>query len=181
MRHLYKILVIGESGVGKTTFLLRFQTGKYVPATSTVGLKPMIIGLRNGYGDVTNLQIWDFGGQEHFRFFQDSFCRGAHGAIIVFDTTDNFSFIKIGGFWLNFVKRNAGCIPVILVGAKIDLFDRRLIYEEDVEPLHQENNEIKKVIFLSSKISPPGVIVSVFQDLVDFIDKEGIKAWTMNR
>ena len=88
-------------------------------------------------GEDVTLMIWDFGGEERFREFLPSFCRGANAALLVYDVTRKKSLLNLEE-WLKLTRRHAGDIPVILVGAKCDL--EKKVFEEDVRKFMQENN-----------------------------------------
>ena len=86
--HLFKLLIIGESGVGKTCLLLRFTDDSF---TSTIGIdfKIKIINLDN---KLIKLQIWDTAGEERFRTITKTYYKGVHGIILTCDVTDINSF-----------------------------------------------------------------------------------------
>lgn len=97
--HLFKVLLIGDSGVGKSCLLLRFADDSYTESyISTIGVD---FKIRNFTleGKKIKLQMWDTAGQERFRTIISSYYRGAHGIIIVYDITDleSFNNVKI---WL---------------------------------------------------------------------------------
>ena len=90
--YLFKLLLIGDSGVGKSSLLLRFSDDTYeTNFNSTIGVdfKIKTVDLDD---KVIKLQIWDTAGQERFRTITSSYYRGAHGIIVVYDTTDNETF-----------------------------------------------------------------------------------------
>ena len=93
--YLFKLLLIGDSGVGKSSLLLRFSDDTYdTNFNSTIGVdfKIKTVDLD---GKVVKLQIWDTAGQERFRTITCSYYRGAHGIIIVYDVTDTESFDNV--------------------------------------------------------------------------------------
>jgi len=125
--YFFKILLIGDSGVGKSCLLLRFADDSWTDShISTIGVDFKIKTL-NCDGKVIKLQIWDTAGQERFRTITSSYYRGAQGIILVFDCTDMESFNNVKQ-WLGEIDRYA-CENVnkLLVGNKVDLVAGRVV------------------------------------------------------
>ncbi|KAG5440506.1 hypothetical protein PCK2_000440 [Pneumocystis canis] len=125
--YLFKLLLIGDSGVGKSCLLLRFADDTYTESyISTIGVdfKIRTIELE---GKTVKLQIWDTAGQERFRTITSSYYRGAHGIIVVYDVTDEDTFNNVKQ-WLQEIDRHA-CETVnkLLVGNKCDMTDKRMV------------------------------------------------------
>lgn len=128
--YLFKLLLIGDSGVGKSCLLLRFADDTYTnDYISTIGVdfKIKTVDLD---GKTVKLQIWDTAGQERFRTITSSYYRGAHGIIIVYDVTDQESFNNVKT-WLQEIDRygTAGVLK-LLVGNKNDLTDKKVVEYE---------------------------------------------------
>ena len=125
--YLFKLLLIGDSGVGKSCLLLRFADDTYTDSyISTIGVdfKIRTVDLDT---KTIKLQIWDTAGQERFRTITSSYYRGAHGIIIVYDITDKESFDNVRQ-WLFEIDRYASeNVCKLLVGNKSDLANKRLI------------------------------------------------------
>ncbi|BGP04000.1 ras-related protein Rab-1A [Rhodotorula toruloides] len=124
---LFKLLLIGDSGVGKSCLLLRFADDTYTESyISTIGVdfKIRTIELE---GKTVKLQIWDTAGQERFRTITSSYYRGAHGIIVVYDVTDADTFSNVKQ-WLQEIDRYA-CEGVnkLLVGNKSDLASKKVV------------------------------------------------------
>ncbi|BGP58594.1 hypothetical protein JCM8202_002355 [Rhodotorula sphaerocarpa] len=124
---LFKLLLIGDSGVGKSCLLLRFADDTYTESyISTIGVdfKIRTIELE---GKTVKLQIWDTAGQERFRTITSSYYRGAHGIIVVYDVTDQDTFSNVKQ-WLQEIDRYA-CEGVnkLLVGNKSDLTSKKVV------------------------------------------------------
>ncbi|MFW9820764.1 MAG: Rab family GTPase [Candidatus Thorarchaeota archaeon] len=117
----YKIVLFGDSQTGKTTLAHRFLTNLFKETvTMTLGvdfhLKPLEID-----GEMIKLQIWDFAGEERFRFLFPSYVRGANGAIFMYDTTNYGSLAHVDD-WFEIVENEIKCrIPIVFVGGKTDL------------------------------------------------------------
>ena len=130
-----KILIIGESGVGKSSLLLRFTDDQFDPdqeATIGVDFKVKVI---DNNGNKVKLAIWDTAGQERFRTLTPSYYRGAQGAILVYDISSRESFQKVED-WLNELETYSTNHDLIkmLVGNKCDKeADRRVTKEEGLK------------------------------------------------
>jgi Ras-related protein Rab-1A len=125
--YLFKLLLIGDSGVGKSCLLLRFADDTYTESyISTIGVDFKIRTIELN-GKTIKLQIWDTAGQERFRTITSSYYRGAHGIIIVYDITDQVTFNNVKQ-WLQEIDRYA-CENVnkLLVGNKSDLTNKRVV------------------------------------------------------
>ncbi|KVH88523.1 Ran GTPase [Cynara cardunculus var. scolymus] len=119
--YLFKLLLIGDSSVGKSCLLLRFADDSYVDSyISTIGVDFKIRTVELD-GKTIKLQIWDTAGQERFRTITSSYYRGAHGIIIVYDVTEMESFNNVKQ-WLSEIDRYANeSVCKLLVGNKCDL------------------------------------------------------------
>merc|ERR1711988_2090585 len=119
--YLFKLLLIGDSGVGKSCLLLRFADDTYTETyISTIGVDFKIRTVEID-GKVIKLQIWDTAGQERFRTITSSYYRGAHGIIVVYDVTDGDTFRSVEQ-WLEEIERFAGPgVRKMIVGNKKDM------------------------------------------------------------
>jgi len=125
--YLFKLLVIGDSGVGKSCLLLRFADDVYSETyISTIGVDFKIRTVQIG-GKTVKLQIWDTAGQEKFRTITSTYYRGAHGIAIVYDVTDLVSFNHLS-MWLQEIERSAkDSVSKIIIGNKSDLSSKRVV------------------------------------------------------
>lgn len=127
--YLFKILIIGDSGVGKSSLLLRFTDDTYSDNyISTIGVDFKIKTIELG-SNVVKLQIWDTAGQERFRNIVSSYYRGAHGIIVVYDVLKEESFENVIN-WLNEINKYASeNVTRILVGNKCEHLARKITTE----------------------------------------------------
>jgi len=135
--YLFKLLLIGDSGVGKSCLLLRFADDTYTESyISTIGVDFKIRTVELD-GKTIKLQIWDTAGQERFRTITSSYYRGAHGIIIVYDITDVESFSNVRQ-WLFEIDRFASeQVNKLLVGNKSDLTNKRVVTTETAKEFAQ--------------------------------------------
>ena len=138
-----QFLLLGNSEVGKTSLIRRYTNGLFKEEyISTIGIdydsKKEII-------DDINVQVklWDTAGQERFRAITPNNLRNAEGIMLVFDITNSDSFNDLKD-WLESIKTHFGekniSIPIIIVGNKIDLEDKRDVEKDDANKFAQENN-----------------------------------------
>lgn len=118
--YLFKVLLIGDSGVGKSSLLSRFCDDSFTESyISTIGVDFRIRSMAVA-DKLVKLQIWDTAGQERFRTITSSYYRGAHGIVVVYDITVAKSFETLD-YWFEEIDRYAGEHVVrLLVGAKSD-------------------------------------------------------------
>lgn len=138
--YLFKQLLIGDSGVGKSCLLLQFADQTYNDNyISTIGVDFKIKTI-NLEGKRVKLQIWDTAGQERFRTITSSYYRGAHGIIVVFDVTEIETFNNVKT-WLKEIQQYANeDVSILLVGNKCDLVDRRVVEESVAMEFAQKEN-----------------------------------------
>jgi small GTP-binding protein len=129
--YTFKVLTIGESGVGKTCILLRYTDNKFSKHhLTTIGIdfKTKII---NYFNKKIKLYIWDTAGQERFRNIAQQYYNGADGIFLVFDVTDRVSFEKVTEWMKQILSYNTkDRVGIILLGNKIDAENRLVSFEE---------------------------------------------------
>ena len=132
----FKILLLGDSAVGKTCFIKRYLDDTFQDAyLSTIGFdfKYKYVTLKNG--KEMKVQIWDTAGQERVRSIAKSYYKGAQGIILIYDVTDVRSFKNIKN-WLSQIKEEASSkICIVLVANKIDCSEKRKVSEEEGQKL----------------------------------------------
>ncbi|MBV99413.1 Ras-related protein Rab-26, partial [Eschrichtius robustus] len=135
-KHGVQVMLVGDSGVGKTCLLVRFKDGAFLAGTfiSTVG-----IDFRNKVLDVdgmkVKLQIWDTAGQERFRSVTHAYYRDAHALLLLYDVTNKASFDSIQA-WLTEIQEYAQHdVVLMLLGNKVDSAQEHVVKREDGEKL----------------------------------------------
>jgi len=135
--HLFKLLIIGDSGVGKSSILLRFAdnlfSGSYI---TTIGVDFKIRTITVD-GEKVKLQIWDTAGQERFRTITSTYYRGTHGVIIVYDVTNAESFVNVKR-WLHEIDSNCDIVNKVLVGNKNDCPDLKVVETDDARRFSEQ-------------------------------------------
>ncbi len=145
---LFKVCIVGDGGVGKSTMVKRLITGRYIEQKITIGAD-----LSTYYTNIDDkkvtLQLWDFAGERRFQFFLPNYSRGVKGCLLCYDVGRRASFEKLSN-WYDIIDKKKN--PVfVLVGCKSDLGDtKRVVADNEAEEFQEENN-IKMFYETSSK------------------------------
>lgn len=135
---LIKLLLIGDSGVGKSCCLLRFSEDSFTPSfITTIGIDFKIRTIELD-GKRVKLQIWDTAGQERFRTITTAYYRGAMGILLVYDVTDERSFNNIRTWFSNVEQHATEGVNKILIGNKCDWEEKRVVSVERGQQLADE-------------------------------------------
>ncbi len=131
---VFKITVIGNGAVGKTSLIKKYTQGSFQKDyIKTLGAQfskyDEIID-----GNNCKLFFWDIAGQEEFNFMRPTFYKGSKAAIIVFSHTDDQSFTDVET-WLEDIKKYCGDLPVVLFGNKVDLVDPKKLKDDKARDL----------------------------------------------
>ena len=122
-KFVLKVLTAGDGGVGKTTLLHRYVSNRFMADTSmTIGVQFHLKNITFGGVDCT-LQLWDFGGQDRFRFLLPTYASGAKGALLLFDLTRMHTTFSLESSWMPIVRKEDPNLPLILLGTKLDMVD----------------------------------------------------------
>ena len=161
-----KLLIIGESGVGKSSLLLRFTDDLFDPEiSSTIGVDFKVKTLRVEGNNQVKLAIWDTAGQERFRTLTPSYYRGAQGAILVYDVNSKETFARLDT-WLNELETfaNKPDIVKMLVANKIDKADREVSKEEGLKFARKHS-----MLFIEASAKTKEGVQIAFEELVEKI------------
>jgi len=142
-------MMLGDAAVGKTSLTIRYISGFFLDDLKlTIGV--------DFYSKTTNfnkkkvkLQIWDFGGEERFRFLLHQYCKGANAAFFLYDITNRLSLDHLPD-WTQIIREHAGDIPIMLIGSKVDLKEFRAVTREE-GILAAKKYNLSSFIELSSK------------------------------
>jgi len=140
--HLFKVVLVGDSGVGKSNLLGRYTRNVFSEDTkSTIGVEFATRILEMEDGKKVKVQIWDTAGQERYRAITNAYYRGALGAVMVYDCTKTSTFENISRWHKELEDHANREIQMVLVGNKADLAsDHREVSTEHVESLAKELN-----------------------------------------
>ncbi|PKA57065.1 Ras-related protein RABA5a [Apostasia shenzhenica] len=160
--YLFKIVLLGDSAVGKSNLLARFARDEFFPnSKSTIGVEfqshKMIID-----GKEIKAQIWDTAGQERFRAVTSAYYRGAVGALVVYDISRRRTFENVGR-WLNELNSHSDMnVVTILVGNKSDLKDSRQVSTEEGKALA----ETQKLFFIETSALDSSNVTAAFKTVI---------------
>ena len=166
-----KLLMIGDSGVGKSCLVLRFSNNEFTSSfITTIGIDFKIKTCEIA-GKRVKLQLWDTAGQERFRTITNAYYRGAHGVLLVYDVTDEHSFMNIRS-WMNNIHEHANeSISKFIVGNKCDMINDRAVTQERGKALANEYN----VPFYETSAKNDINVEKVFIDIAKEIIKNKFK------
>ncbi len=140
--YVFKLCVIGDGGVGKTTLIHKYILGSFINPLMTIGtsISNKTVMLDNV---VITLQIWDCAGEEQFRRFVPYYIQGVDAGLLMYDII-RYNSVKHLEEWLTFLrfeeKRVNKTIPIVIVGGKIDLEEKRAFSVETVQALLDANH-----------------------------------------
>jgi Ras-related protein Rab-1A len=169
MNYIFKLLLIGDSGVGKSSIMLQYVDQTFTDThVSTIGVDFKII-TSTVNDKICKLQIWDTAGQERFKTITSSYYRGAHGIIVVYDTTNRESYDNVK-IWLEEAHRLVSGDPnFILIGNKSDLSEKRKVSKEEAEEFATDNS----IAFIETSAKTNVNVSNLFETLcVDMFRKK---------
>ena len=126
-----KVVVVGDSGVGKTNLIKRFVTNTFsANSKATVGVEFISKSYRIN-DQVFKIEIWDTAGQERYKSITAAYYKGAKGALIVYDTTQKTSFENIDKWMSEIKEKSSKDMKLMIIGNKIDLKDERQVETDE--------------------------------------------------
>ena len=140
--YIFKIILIGNSGVGKSSILQRYIQKVFQESfASTIGVDFFMKSINIGDKSI-KLQLWDTAGTEKFRSITTGYYRGADAAFVVFDLSSKSSFKNLNEWIESYYKYSNPDVEknVILIGNKSDLIDKREVAKEEIEKFIKDNN-----------------------------------------
>ncbi|KAF9972469.1 hypothetical protein BGZ73_004414 [Actinomortierella ambigua] len=177
---LFKIVLIGDSGVGKSNILSRFTRGDFnLESKSTIGVDFGARTVQVEDGKMIKAQIWDTAGQERYRAITAAYYRGAVGALLLYDITQQGTFESVSR-WLSEVREHADSnIIIMLVGNKSDLRHLRAIPTEDGKSFAQENGlmfiETSALDSTNVDVAFTDLLTEIYKVVTNYMPKEGGK------
>ena len=145
----FKIMMLGDASVGKTSLTIRYISGFFLEDLKlTIGVD-FYSKTTNFKGKKVKLQIWDFGGEERFRFLLSQYCKGANAAFFLYDITNSITIDHLPD-WTQIIREHAGDIPIMLIGSKLDLEEFRAVSRKE-GILSAKKYNLSSFVELSSK------------------------------
>jgi len=160
--YLFKVVLIGDSGVGKSNLLSRFTRNEFnLESKSTIGVEFATRSI-NVDGKTVKAQIWDTAGQERYRAITSAYYRGAVGALLVYDIAKHATYVNVTR-WLKELRDHADSnIVIMLVGNKSDLKHLRAVPTEEAKAFSTENG----LSFIETSALDASNVESAFQTIL---------------
>lgn len=160
--YLFKVVLIGDSGTGKSNLLSRFTRNEFsLESRSTIGVEFATRSI-NVDGKTVKAQIWDTAGQERYRAITSAYYRGAVGALLVYDIAKHSTYVNVSR-WLKELRDHADSnIVVMLVGNKSDLRHLRAVPTEEAKAFAAENN----LSFIETSALDASNVEQAFQNIL---------------
>eukprot|EP00879_Flechtneria_rotunda_P003389 GHRR01003617.1.p1 GENE.GHRR01003617.1~~GHRR01003617.1.p1 ORF type:complete len:226 (+),score=87.32 GHRR01003617.1:130-807(+) len=165
-----KLVLLGDSGVGKSCLVLRYIRGQFNPSSKiTVGAAFVSHNVALPDGKSLKFEIWDTAGQERYLSLAPLYYRGAHAAAVVYDVSNPESFQK-AKYWIGELQKNAnGSIVMVLVGNKTDLAEQRQVSDEDGRAFADSQN----MMFVEASAKTAAGVADIFEGLAAKLSGSG--------
>ena len=165
----FKILLLGEAAVGKTSLVQRFVHDRFDASyLMTIGMEPSEKHVKLEDGTRVALSIWDLAGQERFRFIRHTFYTGAKAALIVFDLTRSATLKNVQKWSKEFVENCGKDVVKILVGNKNDLKDQ---VDVDKQSCEEMSKKIKTELYIKTSALTGDHVENAFAQLAELLVK----------
>lgn len=165
--YIFKLIIVGDASTGKTSLTHRYLSGIFVDSPRlTIGVDFFSKKIKLN-GKRVKLQIWDFGGEERYRFLLPTYSKGANGGLILYDITSKKSLSHLTDY-AKIIRKNAGGIPIIAIGSKVDLEEYREVTTEEGKNIAMKSG-LDSFAEVSAKTNLN--IEESFQTIVDLIFK----------
>jgi len=160
--YLFKVVLIGDSGVGKSNLLSRFTRNEFnLESKSTIGVEFATKSIQSD-GKTIKAQIWDTAGQERYRAITSAYYRGAVGALLVYDISKRISYDNVS-IWLKELRDHADPnIVIMLVGNKKDLRHMRQVQTEEAKEFCKQH----KLFFIETSALADSNVATAFETIL---------------
>ncbi|CAA7260867.1 hypothetical protein NLJ89_g486 [Agrocybe chaxingu] len=178
--YLFKVVLIGDSGVGKSNLLSRFTRNEFnLESKSTIGVEFATRSI-NVDGKTVKAQIWDTAGQERYRAITSAYYRGAVGALLVYDIAKHATYVNVTR-WLKELRDHADSnIVIMLVGNKSDLKHLRAVPTDEAKTFSTENG----LSFIETSALDASNVEAAFQtiltDIYRIVSSKSLESSTSN-
>eukprot|EP00993_Chasmostoma_nieuportense_P003198 NODE_3933_length_871_cov_45.868280_g3778_i0.p1 GENE.NODE_3933_length_871_cov_45.868280_g3778_i0~~NODE_3933_length_871_cov_45.868280_g3778_i0.p1 ORF type:complete len:214 (-),score=75.34 NODE_3933_length_871_cov_45.868280_g3778_i0:166-807(-) len=170
--YIFKVVLIGDSGVGKSNLLSRFTRNEFnLESKSTIGVEFATRSIPTPDGKTVKAQIWDTAGQERYRAITSAYYRGALGALLVYDITKKQTFDSVQRWLKELRDHSEANIVVMLVGNKTDLNHLRQVPSEECKALA----EAQQLLFMETSALEGDRVEEAFNVILNEI-YEGVKS-----
>jgi len=160
-----KILIVGASDSGKIALCSKYTNGFSKIFEESLGVDIFVREQENPDGEEITYACWVCAPQKRFEYYWPKFFRGASGAFIMFDTTNRDTFNDIS-FWCKKIRKNLGSIPIILLGNKIDIKDKRVVEFEEAKKI---SDQLKLAAYIEISVKEDINVSASFELLNEII------------
>jgi Ras-related protein Rab-5C len=168
----FKLVLLGQAGVGKSNLVLRFVKGEFHENNeSTIGAAFLTQTVALSDGTMVKFEIWDTAGQERFNSLAPMYYRGAQAALVVYDITNESSFARAKAWVKELQTQGAAKMVIALVGNKSDLEDGRRIRSEEAKSYADENG----ILFMETSAKTATNVSEIFEAIANTLPKKVTK------
>jgi len=163
----FKLVLLGQAGVGKSNLVLRFVKGEFLDNNeSTIGAAFLTQTVALSDGSMVKFEIWDTAGQERFNSLAPMYYRGAQAALVVYDITNENSFSR-AKTWVRELEGQGGKMVIALVGNKSDLESSRRVSAEEGQGYAEE----KGLLFMETSAKTAQNVAEIFESIAKTLPK----------